>query len=433
VNAPTVRHVVVWQRLGGDTPMTKGRDHSFADLVDPQPGELEAPALDPETPMMVIYTSGTTGRPKGAVHVHGGFLVKIAEECAFQTDVRPDDRFTWMTDMGWIMGPKIVVGAGALGATLVVSEGAPDYPGPDRLWQLVERHRITVLGVSPTLIRALRPHGDEHVRRHDRSSLRILASTGEPWNPDPYRWLFEVAGEGRCPIINLSGGTEVGACFLSPMPVMPLKECTLGVPSLGMAMDVFDSDGRPVAPGEVGELVCRKPWPGMTRGVWGDRERYLEAYWSRYPGIWWHGDFASVDEDGFWFLHGRSDDTMNVAGKRIGPAEVESVLVAHPAVQEAAVVGVPDPVKGQALFCLVMLVPQAQGSEELRAELHDAVVADQGKAFAPRAVRFTTDLPRTRSAKIVRRLVRAVLLDEDPGDLSGLENPESVHAVARAW
>jgi acetyl-CoA synthetase len=423
VNAPTVRHVVVWQRLGGDTPMTKGRDHSFADLVDPQPGELEAPALDPETPMMVIYTSGTTGRPKGAVHVHGGFLVKIAEECAFQTDVRPDDRFTWMTDMGWIMGPKIVVGAGALGATLVVSEGAPDYPGPDRLWQLVERHRITVLGVSPTLIRALRPHGDEHVRRHDRSSLRILASTGEPWNPDPYRWLFEVAGEGRCPIINLSGGTEVGACFLSPMPVMPLKECTLGVPSLGMAMDVFDSDGRPVAPGEVGELVCRKPWPSMTRGIWGDPQRYLETYWSRWPGIWVHGDWASVDEDGYWYLHGRSDDTLNIAGKRIGPAEFESAAVHCPEIAEACAIGVPHEVKGEVAWLYCVPVSDAKPGDELRDRVRKEVVQALGKAFAPAEIRFVAALPKTRSAKIVRRAVRAAALGEDPGDLSSLEDP----------
>ena len=280
--APSVRNVVVWDRLGTQPAMRSGRDHHWHELVASQPAELPAPPLDPETPMMVIYTSGTTGRPKGAVHVHGGFLVKIAEECAFQTDIAADDRFMWVTDMGWIMGPWEVVGAGALGATLVLSEGAPDHPGPGRLWQLVERHRISVLGVSPTLIRALRGHGDATVREHDRSSLRILASTGEPWNPDPYRWLFEVVGERRCPIINLSGGTEVAACFLSPMPVMPLKECTLGMPSLGMAMDVLGPDGEPVAPGEVGELVCRKPWPSMTRGIWGDRQRFLDAYWSRW-------------------------------------------------------------------------------------------------------------------------------------------------------
>jgi acetyl-CoA synthetase len=429
-DAPTVRSVMVWERLGGDTPMADGRDHRFADLVDRQSADLPSPPLDPETPMMVIYTSGTTGRPKGAVHVHGGFLVKIAEECAFQTDVHADDRFTWMTDMGWIMGPKIVVGAGALGATLVISEGAPDYPGPDRLWQLVERHRITVLGVSPTLIRALRPHGDEPVRRHDRSSLRILASTGEPWNPDPYRWLFEVGGEGRCPIINLSGGTEVGACFLSPMPVMALKECTLGVPSLGMAMDVLGPDARPVGPGEVGELVCRKPWPSMTRGIWGDPQRYLDTYWSRWPGIWVHGDWASVDEDGYWYLHGRSDDTLNIAGKRIGPAEFESAAVHCPGIAEACAIGVPHEVKGEVAWLFCVPLGDVEPGDELRERVRQEVVHALGKAFAPAEIRFVAALPKTRSAKIVRRAVRAAALGEDPGDLSSLEDPRVLDQFA---
>jgi acetyl-CoA synthetase len=422
--APSVRHVLVWDRLGTRPAMQSGRDHHWHELVASQPAELAAPPLDPETPMMVIYTSGTTGRPKGAVHVHGGFLVKIAEECAFQTDVAADDRFMWVTDMGWIMGPWEVVGAGALGATLVLSEGAPDHPGPGRLWQLVERHRISVLGVSPTLIRALRGHGDATVREHDRSSLRILASTGEPWNPDPYRWLFKVVGERRCPIINLSGGTEVAACFLSPMPVMPLKECTLGMPSLGMAMDVLGPDGEPVAPGEVGELVCRKPWPSMTRGIWGDRQRFLDAYWSRWPGLWVHGDWASIDADGYWYLHGRSDDTLNVAGKRIGPAEFESAAVRCAGVAEACAIGVPHEVKGEVawLFC----VPQigVEPTQALRAAVRETVVAELGKAFAPDQIRFVTALPKTRSAKIVRRAVRAAVLGEDPGDLSSLEDPD---------
>jgi acetyl-CoA synthetase len=422
--APSVRHVVVWDRLGTRPAMRSGRDHHWQELVASQSAELPAPALDPETPMMVIYTSGTTGRPKGAVHVHGGFLVKIAEECAFQTDLAADDRFMWVTDMGWIMGPWEVVGAGALGSTLVLSEGAPDYPGPGRLWQLVERHRISVLGVSPTLIRALRGHGDAPVLEHDRRSLRILGSTGEPWNPDPYRWLYEVVGERRCPIINLSGGTEVAACFLSPMPVMPLKECTLGMPSLGMAMDVLGPGGEPVAPGEVGELVCRKPWPSMTRGIWGDRQRFLDAYWSRWPGTWVHGDWASVDADGCWFLHGRSDDTLNIAGKRIGPAEFESAAVRCAGVAEACAIGVPHELKGEVawLFC----VPQigVEPSDALRAAARDAVVAELGKAFAPDQIRFVTALPKTRSAKIVRRAVRAAVLGEDPGDLSTLEDPD---------
>jgi acetyl-CoA synthetase len=421
-DAPSVRNVVVWERMGVDTPMTAGRDHRWDELVARQPAELEAPALDPETPMMVIYTSGTTGKPKGAVHVHGGFLVKIAEECAFQTDVRADDRFTWISDMGWIMGPKIVVGAGALGSTLVLSEGAPDYPGPGRLWELVERHRITVLGISPTLIRALRSHGDEPVLSHDRGSLRILASTGEPWNPDPYRWLFEVGGEGRCPIINLSGGTEVGACFLSPMPVMPIKECTLGVPALGMAMDILGPDGEPVPPGEVGELVCRKPWPSMTRGVWGDPQRFIDTYWSRWPGIWVHGDWASVDEDGYWYLHGRSDDTLNIAGKRIGPAEFESAAVHCPGIAEACAIGVPDPVKGEVAWIFCVPLAGVEPGPELRDAVRAAVVHELGKAFAPAEVRFVTALPKTRTAKIVRRAVRAAALGEDLGDLSSIED-----------
>jgi acetyl-CoA synthetase len=431
-DAPTVRNVVVWQRLGGETPMTEGRDHRWEELVARQAPLLEAPALDPETPMMVIYTSGTTGKPKGAVHVHGGFLVKIAEECAFQTDLRADDRFTWMSDMGWIMGPKIVVGAGALGSTLVLSEGAPDYPGPDRLWQLVERHRISVLGISPTLIRALRSHGDEPVVSHDRSSLRILASTGEPWNPDPYRWLFEVGGEGRCPIINLSGGTEVGACFLSPMPVMPIKECSLGVPALGMAMDILGPDGEPVPPGEVGELVCRKPWPSMTRGVWGDPQRFIDTYWSRWPGIWVHGDWASVDEDGSWYLHGRSDDTLNIAGKRIGPAEFESAAVHCPGIAEACAIGVPDPVKGEVAWIFCVPLAGVTPDAELRDAVRAAVVHELGKAFAPAEVQFVTALPKTRTAKIVRRAVRAAALGEDLGDLSSIEDTSVLKQFAPA-
>jgi acetyl-CoA synthetase len=428
--APAVRNVIVWDRLGTDPPMTPGRDHRWSDVVDRQRPELSAPPLDPETPMMIIYTSGTTGRPKGAVHVHGGFLVKIAEECAFQSDVHADDVFTWMSDMGWIMGPKIVVGAGALGATLFVSEGAPDYPDAGRMWAMVERHGITVLGVSPTLIRALRGHGDEYVTRHDRSSLRILGSTGEPWNPEPYRWLFDVGGEGRCPIINLSGGTEVGACFLSPMPVMPLKQCTLGVPALGMAMAVLGPDGEPVAPGEVGELACTKPWPSMTRGIWGDPERYLETYWSRWPGVWVHGDWASVNEDGYWYLHGRSDDTLNIAGKRIGPAEFESAAVGHPAVAEACAVGMPHEVKGEVAWLYVVPSPGFDPTDELALEVRAQVSRELGKAFAPDRITFVRALPKTRSAKIVRRAVRAAALGEDPGDLSSLENPQVLEQFA---
>jgi acetyl-CoA synthetase len=388
-------------------------------------------AFDSEHPLFVAYTSGTTGRPKGSVHVHGGWLVKVAEEGAFQTDCRRGDTLFWFTDMGWIMGPWEITAALANGATLALFEGAPDWPEPDRLWAFVERHGITILGISPTLIRSLMSHGDEPVRRHDLSQLRVLGSTGEPWNEAPWRWYFDVVGGGRCPIINISGGTEVGACFLSPHPVEPLKPMTLGGPALGLAVDVFDDNGEPVR-GQVGELVCTAPWPGMTRGLWRDPARYLETYWSRWPGVWVHGDWASIDADGDWFLHGRSDDTIKVAGKRLGPAEVESVLVSHPAVVEAAAVGIPDEVKGESLWCFVVLTPGAEPTDELRAEL-TALVADKvGTSFRPAAVRFTSALPKTRNAKVLRRAIRAAVTGADAGDLSSLEDPATVDAVKAA-
>ena len=314
--SPSIEHVVVWRRLGrDDVPMTAGRDLFETEAMEGRPGTLEPLQVDSEHPYLLTYTSGTTGRPKGVVHVQGGFLASITREVAYQADAKPGEVVHFVTDMGWIMGPWEVVGGNALGCTVLFAEGAPDWPTADRLWSLVERERIAILGLSPTLTRALIPHGRELVERHDLSSLRVLVTTGEPWNPEPYRWLHEVVGGGRCPIINCSGGTEVGACFLSPTVATPIKACSLGGPALGMAMDVVDEEGRPVR-GEVGELVCRQPFPGMTRGFWRDPERYLDTYWRRLPGIWVHGDWASVDEDGYWFLHGRQAD--RAGGARVG-------------------------------------------------------------------------------------------------------------------
>jgi acetyl-CoA synthetase len=329
--------------------------------------------------------------------------------------------------MGWIMGPWTVVGVGALGGTIVFAEGAPDWPDAARIWRLVEQERVTALGISPTLVRALLPHGEP---TNDLSSLRTFVTTGEPWNPEPYRWLFERVGGSRVPLINCTGGTEVGACFLSPMPIGPIKECSVGGPTLGMAMDVVSDDGTSlVGTGEVGELVCRRPFPGMTRGFWRDPQKYLDTYWSRFPDVWVHGDWASVDDDGFWFLHGRSDDTLNIAGKRIGPAELESAAVGHPAVREAAAIGVPHEVKGETAWIFCCLLPGATATEDGVAA---HVAAELGKAFRPERVLFVDALPKTRSAKIVRRAVRAKALGGDPGDLSSLENPEALDAIEAA-
>ena len=423
---PSVEHVIVWSRLDDPaTPMTPGRDHDWAEVVAESPGTLAPVAVESEAPYLLAYTSGTTGRPKGALHVQGGFLLSIAREAAYQADLRRGDRVLFATDMGWIMGPWTVVGAGALGATIVFMEGAPDWPA-DRIWELVASERITMLGVSPTLVRALIPRGEPAT---DLSSLRAVTTTGEPWNRGPYDWLNEhVCGAGRIPIVNISGGTEVGACFLSVTLMAPTKPCSLGFPALGQDMDVLDETGKPVR-GEVGELVCRRAWPGMTRGLWRDPERYLETYWQRFPGVWTHGDWASVDEDGYWYLHGRSDDTLNVAGKRIGPAELESAAVNHPGVAEAAAIAVPHSLKGEVpwLFC----VPSG-GAQPGADDVARSVSDELGKAFKPARVVFVSALPKTRSAKIVRRAVRATALGEDPGDLSTLENPEALEEIARA-
>jgi acetyl-CoA synthetase len=412
-----VQHVLEWNR----------ETRSWPEFVTQQPGVLPPVEVESEAPYLLAYTSGTTGRPKGALHVQGGFLVSIAREAAYQSDIVAGDRIHFATDMGWIMGPWTVVGGGAVGATVVFAEGAPDFP-PDRLWRLVESESVTMLGLSPTLVRALIPHGEP---RANLSSLRTFCTTGEPWNPDPYLWLFDKVGRAQVPIINISGGTEVGACFLTTVITEPIKPVALGFPALGQDMDVVDSVGQRVRTGQVGELVCHRPWPGMTRGIWNDPggARYLETYWRRIPGMWTHGDWASVDEDGYWYLHGRSDDTLNIAGKRIGPAELESAAIGSGIVAEAAAIGVPHAVKGEVAWIFCVPKPGEKQRDDAVAE---AVAEALGKAFKPERVLWVSSLPKTRSAKIVRRAVRARVLGKDPGDLSSLENPEALSEISRA-
>jgi acetyl-CoA synthetase len=427
--SPTVEHVLVVRRLGRAVPWTAGRDVWWDELVPQQSAECATEQTDAEDPYMIIYTSGTTGRPKGAVHTHGGFPSRGAQDMAHGFDLQPGDVLFWITDIGWMMGPWAISGSLMLGATLMIYEGVPGYPQPDRLWALVERHRVTHLGISPTAVRSLMGQGDHWVKAHDLSRLLFFGSTGEPWNPDPWRWLFDVVGEGKRPILNYSGGTEISGGILCCNPLLPLKPCSFNAPVPGMAADVVDAEGHPVR-GEVGELVIRQPWVGMTRGFWQDPDRYIETYWSRIPGIWVHGDWALIDEDGFWYILGRSDDRIKVAGKRVGPAEVESAAVSHPAVAEAAAIGVPHALKGEVVVVFVMLRPNYAPSEPLRGEIEAAIVHQLGKSLKPEAVRFVQDIPRTRNAKILRRLVRKRYLDEPLGDTSALENPAALDEIA---
>jgi acetyl-CoA synthetase len=383
-----------------------------------------------EEPLIILYTSGTTGKPKGIAHTHASFPIKAAQDMAFGTDVGRGTRICWITDLGWMMGPWLIYGALINGATICLYDGAPDYPAPDRMWEFCAKHKVEILGISPTLVRSLANCGDNLPKKHDLSRLRAFASTGEPWNPAPWWWLFEKVGDSRIPIINYSGGTEISGGILMNNPLLPIKPCGFSAPCPGMDADILDETGESVGAGEVGELVIKKPWIGMARGFWQERERYLETYWSRFENTWVHGDWAMRDADGHYFILGRSDDTLKVAGKRVGPAEVESLLVAHEAVAEAAVIGVPDEMKGTAMVAFCVL--NTEETANLEKELKILVAKDMGKPLAPSRIHFVAAIPKTRNAKVMRRVIRAAYLGEDAGDLSALENPKSVEEIRAA-
>lgn len=430
---PSVERTVVVRRTGSEVPWNPSRDIWWHELVAGKPTELEPLDTSVEDPAMIIYTSGTTGRPKGALHVHAGFPVKAAQDMAQCFDVQRGDRLFWFTDIGWMMGPWAIMGATMLGATVVLYEGTPDHPTPDRLWDISSRHRVTHLGIAPTIVRALMTKGDEHVKGHDLSELVVLGSSGEPWNLAPWLWFFNVVGSGNVPIINYSGGTEVSGGILGCNTIMPLQPMSFSTAIPGMDAAVFDDAGRAVKDA-VGELVVRKPWVGMTHGFWKDDSRYLETYWSRWDGVWTHGDWAlqQNDDPGSWFILGRSDDTLKVAGKRLGPAEVETAACRHEAVAEAAAIGVPHEVKGETVTVFVVLRQPNEPTEELRTQIRAEVGEQLGKALTPEQILFVLDLPRTRNAKIMRRVIRAKHLGQDMGDISSLENPQAVEEIGQA-
>ncbi|MFC4436865.1 MULTISPECIES: AMP-binding protein [Natrialbaceae] len=435
-----VEHTIVFDRLGSSTraseheiPWTDDRDEWWTGAVETEGDEYETKSLDSSQESMLLYSSGTTGKPKGIVHTHAGVQVQCAKEVYFGMDLKPSDRFFWVSDIGWMMGPWTLIGTHSFGGTVFMYEGAPDYPEPDRFWEMIDRHKLTQFGISPTAIRALRKHGDDWLEGHDLSSLRLLGSTGEPWDPESWRWFHENVGGGEAPIINISGGTEICGCFLMPMPSEPLKPCTLGGPGLGMDIDIVDASGESVREdNERGFLVARDSCPSMTKSLWSGDERYLNEYWSTFEDMWDHGDWAQKDEDGFWFLHGRADDALNVAGRKVGPAEVEGALIDHDAVNQAAAIGAPDDTTGTAVVTYVILEDGAEESDDLREELRAQVGEELGKPFRPREVLFVDEFPKTQSGKIIRRAIEAAYTGEELGDMSSIENPEALEDLEDA-
>ena len=419
-----IDRVLVVDRIGRKDALTSDHDRWWhEELADATP-VVHAESMDADDPCLLLFTSGSTGRPKGTVHTHAGMPFKLALEARHGMGMDETGTLLWMTDMGWVMGSFIIAAALGNGGTAAMFEGTPDWPEPDRLWSVAGELGVTLLGISPTAVRSLMRHGEDWADRHPLPDLRVIASTGEPWNVEPWMWCYRHVGKERMPIINISGGTECGGSLVCGSIHLGAKPTSFAGPTLGVSTDVVDEAGNSVR-GEVGELVARAPWPGMTKSLWHDRERYLESYWQQYPGMWHQSDFAYVDPDGYWYLLGRSDDTMNVAGKRVGPAEVESVIVGNDNVVEAAAVGVPHDVKGTALMVFVVLqdgVKLADVQDELIAQAR----ADLGPALVPSAFHQVNDLPKTRSGKVLRRLIRAKYVGEPLGDVSSLENPDAL-------
>jgi len=431
-SAPSVRNVIVVRRAENPVNMERGRDEWYHDLMREAPARCPAVPVDAEHPAYILYTSGSTGRPKGVLHSTGGYQVHVALTSKYVFDLKEDDVYWCTADIGWVTGHSyIVYGPMALGATQVMYEGNPVYPGPDRLWEMVARYNVTVFYTAPTAIRTFIKLGAEYPARHDLTTLRLIGTVGEPINPEAWVWYRRVIGGDRCPVVDTWWQTETGGIMITTVPgVHATKPGSAGVPMFGVDAAVVDSEGREVAPNQGGYLVIRRPWPGMLRTVYGDDDRYRNQYWGEVPHAYFSGDGARRDEDGYFWIMGRVDDVVNVSGHRLGTMEIESALVSHPKVAEAAVVGRPDEVKGQAIVAFVTLEQGVESSDALREELKRHVVKEIGAIARPEEIRFADALPKTRSGKIMRRLLRSVATGQElTGDVSTLEDRSVVERL----
>jgi acetyl-CoA synthetase len=422
-----VEHVVVVRRTGEDVAMETERDYFYDDLMSlpvarSNYNQCATEQMDAEDPLFLLYTSGTTGKPKAIVHTHGGYQVGITATLEYAFDLKPEDRWWCAADPGWITGHSYIVYAPLiLGATSVMYEGAPTYPYPDRWWRIVEKYGVTILYTAPTAIRGLMRFGESWANKHDMSTLRLLGSVGEPINPEAWRWYYEVVGKGRCPIIDTWWQTETGAFMITPVPSLPLKPGSGTKPFPGVQAEILDDAGKPVPPGEEGALVITTPWPSMLRGIYRDPDRFKEQYWSTYPGKYLTGDSAKIDEDGYFWIIGRTDDVIKVSGYRLGTAEIESALVSHPAVAESAAIGIPHDVRGHVIYAYVILRAGHTPDQDLSDELIRHVGREVGPIAKPQQVEFVESLPKTRSGKIMRRLLKARAQGLPEGDTSTLE------------
>lgn len=424
--SPVVEHVVVLKRTGHDVAMEPDRDYWWHDLMalPIASTKCETEVMDAEDPLFILYTSGTTGKPKGILHTHGGYAVYVSTTLRYVFDLKDEDRWWCAADPGWITGHSYIVYAPTiLGATSFMYEGAPTHPYPNRWWKLVEHYGITIMYTAPTAIRGLMRFGAAWPNRHDLSSLRLLGSVGEPINPEAWKWFYEVIGKGRCPIMDTWWQTETGGFMIAPLPITPLKPGSATRPLPGIIADVVDEEGNSVPSGQDGLLVIKKPWPGMLRTIYGDPDRYIRQYWSKFADKGWYltGDSARKDEDGYIWIIGRIDDVIKVSGYRLGTAEVESGLVSHPAVAEAAAIGLPDELKGNIIHAYCILRQGYEPSPKLEEELKNHVRHEVGPIAVPAKIEFVTVLPKTRSGKIMRRVLKARALGQPEGDLSTLE------------